>query len=164
MKFRHLLCAVVLALCLPGVASAQKLKATATAHSVNLSWVASAPPASVTCPTGTPSGTSCVTCPAGTAAGLYCTYTPVTQYNVYRGTASGGETLYASSIGNVTSYSDTSVTAATQYFYQVTALNACNPGGALCESGKSNEVAATIPASGSSLPPNPPVVTVTSSN
>jgi hypothetical protein len=49
-----------------------------------------------------------------------------TSYNVYRGTSSGGETLYISVTG--ISYNDTSVTTFTTYYYQVSAVNAIGEG------------------------------------
>ena len=47
----------------------------------------------------------------------------ITGYNIYRGTASGGETLLTQ-VGNVTSYTDASVTNGTTYYYKVSAVNA----------------------------------------
>jgi len=46
-----------------------------------------------------------------------------TAYNIYRGSASGGETLYASPSGTGTSYTDSSANNGTLYYYKVTALN-----------------------------------------
>ena len=60
----------------------------------------------------------------------------ITGYNVYRGTASGGESLLAQ-VGNVTSYTDASVTNGTTYFYEVSAVNAVG------ESALSDELSAT---------------------
>lgn len=60
----------------------------------------------------------------------------ITGYKVYRGTASAGETLYAS-LGVVNTYTDTSATNGTTWYYQVTAVNAVG------ESARSNEVSAT---------------------
>lgn len=60
----------------------------------------------------------------------------VTGYRVYRGTASGGETLLAQ-VGNVTGYTDTAVANGTRYFYEVSAVNAVG------ESARSNELSAT---------------------
>jgi hypothetical protein len=59
---------------------------------------------------------------------------PITAYNVYRGTASGGETLLGTTGG--TSYDDTSVVAGTLYWYRVSAVNAAGEGAL------SNEVSA----------------------
>src|SRR5262249_40726084 len=61
-----------------------------------------------------------------------------TSYNVYLGTASGGEgsTPYRTGIPG-TSFSDTGLTAGTTYFYQVTAVNGVG------ESARSAEVSAT---------------------
>ncbi|TLZ81258.1 MAG: fibronectin type III domain-containing protein, partial [Methanobacteriota archaeon] len=69
---------------------------------------------------------------------------PITNYRIYRGTASGGETLKAT-IGNVLTYSDTSVTNGVTYYYQVSAVNAAGEGP------RSNEASATP-----SPPPPPP--------
>jgi fibronectin type 3 domain-containing protein len=59
-------------------------------------------------------------------------------YNLYRGVATGGETLYQSGL-NTPSYTDSSVTAGSEYFYEVTAVGT---GG---ESSRSNEEAVTLP-------------------
>lgn len=59
-------------------------------------------------------------------------------YNIYRGSTSGSETLYAT-VGAVTSHVDTGVLASETYFYQVTAINAVG------ESSVSNELSATLP-------------------
>jgi hypothetical protein len=67
----------------------------------------------------------------------------VTNYNVYRGTASGAETLLTQ-VGNVTSYSDSAVTNGTTYYYQVSAVNSVGEGAL------SNERSAT-PATSSVL-------------
>src|SRR5207244_2938722 len=77
---------------------------------------------------------------------------PITNYRIYRGTASGGETLKAT-IGNVLTYTDTTVTNGVTYYYQVSAVN--NAG----EGPKSNEASATPnapppPASPPSAPTN----------
>src|SRR5207244_9088615 len=61
---------------------------------------------------------------------------PITNYRIYRGTSSNGETLKAT-IGNVLSYSDTSVTNGVTYYYQVSAVS--NVG----EGPRSNEASAT---------------------
>ncbi len=60
----------------------------------------------------------------------------ITNYNVYRGTSSGTETLLTT-VGNTTSYTDTTVTAGQTYFYKVTAVNFVG------ESSQSNETSAT---------------------
>jgi hypothetical protein len=93
----------------PTVPSApQNLKATAGNAQVTLSW--SAPSSN-----------------GGSA---------ITNYNIYRGTASGGETLLTT-LGNVLAYTDTAVTNGQTYYYQVTAVNSVG------ESSKSNEASAT---------------------
>ena len=70
--------------------------------------------------------------------------TGATTYNVYRGTATGAETLYASGL-TPTTYTDPTVTNGTTYFYYVTAVGT---GG---ESAASLEVSAQIP-----MPPSAP--------
>jgi fibronectin type 3 domain-containing protein len=52
---------------------------------------------------------------------------PITNYNVYRGTASGGEALLGP-VGNVTSYDDTTAANGTTYYYEVTAVNGVGEG------------------------------------
>ena len=93
----------------PTVPSApQNLKATAGNAQVTLSW--SAPSSN-----------------GGSA---------ITNYNIYRGTASGGETLLTT-LGNVLAYTDTTVTNGQTYYYQVTTVNSVG------ESNRSNEASAT---------------------
>src|SRR5207249_4179092 len=72
---------------------------------------------------------------------------PITNYKVYRGTTSGGETLVAT-IGNQLSYSDGGLTNGVTYYYQVSAVN--NVG----EGPKSNEASATPTAP--ATPPGAP--------
>src|SRR5205807_8941859 len=52
---------------------------------------------------------------------------PITGYNVYRGTASGTETLLAS-LGNQLSYEDTATTRGATYYYKVKAVNSAGVG------------------------------------
>jgi hypothetical protein len=61
---------------------------------------------------------------------------PITNYKIYRGTSSNGETLLAT-IGNVLTYTDTAVTNGVTYYYQVSAMNAAGEGP------RSNEASAT---------------------
>ncbi len=72
---------------------------------------------------------------------------PITNYKIYRGTSSNGETLLAT-IGNVLTYTDTTVTNGVTYYYQVSAVN--NVG----EGPRSNEVSAT--PSAPATPPGAP--------
>jgi len=74
---------------------------------------------------------------------LYTGGSTITNYRIYRGTASGTETLLTT-LGNVSTYTDTGVAVGTTYYYYVTAVNAVG------ESNRSNEVSATV------LPPQPP--------
>src|SRR5437773_1618205 len=69
---------------------------------------------------------------------------PITNYKIYRGLAPTGETLLAT-IGNVLTYTDTSVTNGVTYYYQVSAVNGAGEGP------RSNEASATP-----SPPPPPP--------
>src|SRR5947199_6255592 len=72
---------------------------------------------------------------------------PITNYKIYRGTTSGGETLVAT-IGNQLSYSDGGLTNGVTYYYQVSAVN--NVG----EGPRSNEISATPTAP--ATPPGAP--------
>src|SRR5262249_22755744 len=68
------------------------------------------------------------------------------SYSLYRGTTPGGEGATPFKTGvTATSFTDSQVTAGTQYYYQVTAVNAAG-----AESARSNEVPATA------QPPVPP--------
>jgi hypothetical protein len=60
----------------------------------------------------------------------------ITGYNIYKGTASGAETLYTT-IGNALTYTDMAVANGQTYYYKVTATNSVG------ESGSSNEASAT---------------------
>ena len=92
-----------------------------TAHSVTLLWTASVVPVGAS---------------------------PVSSYNIYRATVSGGEGVTPfGSVGNVVTYTDPSVVAGLTYFYEVTAVNSAG------ESAKSNEVSIQVP---NVVPPNAP--------
>ncbi len=81
---------------------------------------------------------------------------PITDYWIYRGTTSGGESLLAK-IGAVFSYSDTTVTNGLTYYYYVTAVSAIG------ESGPSNQASAT-PVAGPSVPDAPRNLVATPGN
>src|SRR5213080_3617904 len=112
---------------------------------------ASAPPTAPAGPPGAPQGL------VATAGDATVTLTwsapnsnggsPITNYRIYRGTSSNGETLKAT-IGNVLTYTDTTVTNGVTYYYQVSALN--NVG----EGPRSNEASATPTAP--ATPPGAP--------
>ncbi|HET6328456.1 MAG TPA: fibronectin type III domain-containing protein [Planctomycetaceae bacterium] len=68
-----------------------------------------------------PSGLT-ATAVAGSVNLSWAAPTGAVTYNVYRGTASGGETLLTSGVAT-TSYIDSTGTAGTTYFYTVTAVN-----------------------------------------
>ncbi len=70
---------------------------------------------------------------------------PITGYDIYRGTASGGETLLTT-VGAVLTYTDTAVAAGTAYYYEVSAVNGAGEGP------KSNEAHAT-PIAPDTTPP-----------
>ncbi len=79
-----------------------------------------------------------------------------TSYNVYRGTASGGESATAIATGiTTTSYTNTGLTNGTAYYYKVAALNSYGT------SAQSTEVSST-PASG--VPAAPTGLTATAGN
>src|SRR5262249_52821170 len=80
----------------------------------------------------------------------------ITNYKVYRSTASGTETLLTT-LGNVTSFTDTGLAAGVTYYYQVTAVNA--PG----ESARSNEMSAP-PTAAATAPGAPPPTGATRGN
>lgn len=85
--------------------------ASSVSHSVSLSWAASISP-------------------------------NITGYNVYRGTTSGGPyTKVTATVTPGTSYTDSTVQAATTYYYVVTAVNGSNQ-----ESGYSNQAQAVVPS------------------
>ncbi len=65
----------------------------------------------------------------------------ITNYKIYRGTSSGGESYLTEVDGSTLSYTDTSVTNGQTYYYYVTAVNSAG------ESEESNEVSVT-PQSG----------------
>src|SRR5437667_161515 len=69
---------------------------------------------------------------------------PITNYKIYRGLAPTTETLLTT-VGNVLTYTDTTVTNGVTYYYQVSAVNAAGEGP------RSNEASATP-----SPPPPPP--------
>jgi fibronectin type 3 domain-containing protein len=102
------------ALCLVFVAALVGVSAQTT-HQVVLTWTAS------TVPTGAP---------------------PVTQYNILRGSTSGGEGSTPIGTSTTPTYTDTTVVAGSTYFYAVTAQNQCNGAAPIapCVSAKSNEV------------------------
>jgi fibronectin type 3 domain-containing protein len=66
----------------------------------------------------------------------------ITGYQISRGLTPGGERPYAS-VGTVTSYADTAVTAGTTYYYTVTATNAV---GASPPSAETSTVPTTVPS------------------
>ena len=68
----------------------------------------------------------------------------ITEYKIYRGTTSGGESYLTEVSGNTLSYNDTSVSNGQTYYYYVTAVNSAG------ESQPSNEVSATPQAPSSS--------------
>ena len=65
----------------------------------------------------------------------------ITGYRVYRATTSGAETLLTT-LGNVTSYTDLSLTNGTTYYYTVSAVNAIGEG---AQSAETSGTPATVP-------------------
>jgi hypothetical protein len=72
---------------------------------------------------------------------------PITGYNVYRGTSSGGETLLVS-LGNTTSYVDATTSSGTTYYYQITAVNSVGEG---ARSGELSATPAATPPTGTDV-------------
>ncbi len=70
---------------------------------------------------------------------------PITNYTIYRGTTSGGETNLTK-IGNVLTYLDTGLTNGVTYYYKVSAINAIGEGP---QSNEANATPTTLPG-----PPN----------
>jgi len=73
---------------------------------------------------------------------------PVSSYNIWRGTSSGGETELAQGVTG-TSYPDGSATSGTKYFYEVEGVNSAGSGPF------SNEASATASGSGPAIPGAP---------
>jgi subtilisin len=80
----------------------------------------------------------------------------ITNYKIYRGTSSGGETLFTT-LGNVTSYTNTGLTNGQTYYYKVSAVNGVG------ESTLSNERSATPQATGLTVPGAPQNLTASAS-
>jgi fibronectin type 3 domain-containing protein len=68
----------------------------------------------------------------------------ITAYNVYRGTAAGGETLLKG-VGNVTSADDATAVNGTTYYYRVSAVNGVGEGSLSNEVSAKPVAAATVP-------------------
>ena len=51
----------------------------------------------------------------------------ITNYQIWRGTASGSEVLLTT-VGDVLTYQDTATTKNVRYYYKVIAINAIGPG------------------------------------
>jgi fibronectin type 3 domain-containing protein len=66
---------------------------------------------------------------------------PITGYNIYKGTSSGGESSLTTVSGSTLSYTNTALSNGVTYYYYVTAVNTIG------ESSHSNEVSATPTAS-----------------
>jgi hypothetical protein len=62
---------------------------------------------------------------------------PITGYNVYRGSANGAAPTLLTSVGPVTTFTDTTAVNGSRFVYQVSAVNAVGEGA------KSNTSAAT---------------------
>jgi len=67
----------------------------------------------------------------------------IINYNVYRGTTSGGETLFVKGYTGGTSWVDTNITVGTEYYYTVSAVNAAGEGP---RSNEKNIVAVSSPS------------------
>lgn len=113
----------------------------------------SATPAAPPPPTVSPPGPPLLTSATGGPGSVALTWTApgddgggqVTQYQILRGTTSGGETLVAT-VGDVLAYTDGSLTNGVTYYYAVAAVNSAGPGD------PSNELSAVAQA-----PPSAPL-------
>ncbi|HYM40391.1 MAG TPA: kelch repeat-containing protein [Thermoplasmata archaeon] len=108
-----------------------------------------------TTPETTPSAPQSLVATAGVQAVTLTWQAPVSdggaavsRYVIYRGTASGAETLLASTRGTALSYADSGLTSGTTYYYEVSALNAAGEGA------RSSEVHATPTAPPDTTPPS----------
>jgi len=130
-----------------GVTYYYKVAAVNNASTSSASNEASATPAAVTAippaPTGltAASGSTTIALQWNASAGA-------ANYDIYRGTSSGSETVLVVGVSSPT-YTDYSVTVGTTYYYVVAAANS---GGV---SGKSNEVSSTPSGAGISIPAAP---------
>jgi len=71
---------------------------------------------------------------------------PVTGYNVYRGTSAGGESATPLATGvTTTTFTDTTAVNGTTYFYKVTAVNAVGVSAQSNEASATPQPAATVP-------------------
>jgi predicted phage tail protein len=73
--------------------------------------------------------------------------TSITGYKVYRGVASGGETLLTT-LGNVLSYTNTGLTNGQSYYYKVSAVNSAGEGS---QSNEASATPVTVPSGPQSL-------------
>src|SRR2546421_362491 len=85
---------------------------------------------------------------------------PITNYRIYRGTSSNGETL-KTTIGNVLTYTDTTVTNGVTYYYQVSAVNNVGEGPRSNEASATPTAPATPPSAPQGLSASPGDATVT---
>jgi len=81
----------------------------------------------------------------------------ITNYNIYRGLTSGGQTFHKTVSGGSLSFIDSSLTNGTKYYYYVTALNSAG------ESNRSNEAFST-PSPITTVPSAPTNPTIISTN
>jgi PKD repeat protein len=68
----------------------------------------------------------------------------ITNYTIYRGTTSGGETVLAT-IGDILYYTDTNVTDGQLYYYKVSAINAVGTGANSIEASATPTKPTTMP-------------------
>ena len=81
---------------------------------------------------------------------------PLTNYKIYRGTTSGGETFLATIPAPNTKYIDSSGVPTTQYFYRVTAVNAQGEGTFCGEVATSGAPPPETPCTGIKIVDDPP--------
>jgi fibronectin type 3 domain-containing protein len=76
---------------------------------------------------------------------------PITGYNVYRGTTAGGEGSTPVGMSTTTTFSDSGLTNGTTYYYIVRAVNAVGPGAPSNEASATPGAIATVPGAPTSL-------------
>ena len=79
---------------------------------------------------------------------------PITNYSVFRGTASGGETLLTT-LGNVGGWTDTGLVNGTTYFYKVSASNFKGEGSRSGETSATPKATGIVPGSPSNVAVKP---------
>lgn len=86
---------------------------------------------------------------------------PISRYNVYQGTTSGGETFRSWVAGDVLTFTDTGLANGKEYFYKVTAVNDAGEGPVSNEASATPQSTDTVPGAPQDLSATPGDGTVT---